>query len=293
MASYTGLITEKATALAASWHNGATVDIGREMTTLTLSIIWRLLFGQDVSSDAAQIAEAVTTGQHLITKQYNSLLAWITPLWVPTAPHREFSRGQEFMDGRITGMIQNRRAGHHGDQDVLALLLAATNEAGQPLSDKEIRDELVTFLLAGHETMANALSWTWFLLSQSQTVRARLAHELETVLGNRLPTAADVPRLVYTKMVWDEALRLYLPAWLLHSRVGHAEDRLPSGARLPPGAIVFISPWSMHRNARWFPDPNRFDPDRFSPKPNRRGRPSVIFRLAEVGAAAWANRLRN
>jgi cytochrome P450 len=269
VASYTGLITEKATALAASWHNGVTVDIEHEMTTLTLSIIWRLLFGQDVSSDARQVAEAVTAGQHLITKQYNSLLAWITPLWVPTAPHRKFSRGQEFMDGRITGMIQNRRAGHHGDQDVLALLLAATDEAGQPLSDEEIRDELVTFLLAGHETMANALTWTWFLLSQSQTVRARLAHELETVLGNRLPTAADVPRLVYTKMVWDEALRLYPPAWLLHSRVGHAEDRLPSGVLLPPGAMVFISPWSMHRNARWFPEPNRFDPDRFSPDATR------------------------
>ncbi len=276
VASYTSLITEKASALVASWHNGATVDIEREMTTLTLSVIWRLLFGQDVSSDAAQIAEAVTTGQHLITKQYNSLLAWITPLWVPTARHREFSRGQEFMDGRITGMIQNRRAGHHGDQDVLALLLAATNEAGQPLNDKEIRDELVTFLLAGHETMANALTWTWFLLSQSQTVRARLAHELETVLGNRLPTAADVPRLVYTKMVWDEALRLYPPAWLLHSRVGHAEDRLPSGALLPPGAIVFISPWSMHRNARWFPDPNRFDPDRFSPEA-KQARPAFSY----------------
>jgi cytochrome P450 len=276
VASYTGLITEKSTALAASWHNGATVDIEHEMTTLTLSIIWRLLFGQDVSSDARQVAEAVTAGQHLITKQYNSLLAWITPLWIPTAPHRKFSRGQEFMDGRITGMIQNRRAGHHGDQDVLALLLAATDEAGQPLSDEEIRDELVTFLLAGHETMANALTWTWFLLSQSQTVRARLAHELETVLGNRLPTAADVPRLVYTKMVWDEALCLYPPAWLLHSRVGHAEDRLPSGALLPPGTMVFISPWSMHRNARWFPDPNRFDPDRFSPEA-KQARPAFSY----------------
>ena len=149
---------------------------------------------------------------------------------------------------------------------MLTLLLTATDEAGQPLSDTEIRDELVTFLLAGHETTANALTWTWFLLSQSETVRARLAHELETVLGNRLPTAADMPRLVYTKMVWDEALRLYPPAWLLHSRVSHTEDRLPSGVLLPPGAIVFISPWSLHRNARWFPDPNRFDPDRFSPE---------------------------
>jgi cytochrome P450 len=276
VASYTNLITEKATALAASWHDGATVDIEREMTGLTLSIIWRLLFGLIVGSDAMQVAEAVTVGQHLITKQYNSLLAWITPLWVPTAQHREFARSQQFLDERIRSFIQDRRTTQHEGQDVLALLLGATDEAGLPLSDKEIRDELVTFLLAGHETTANALTWTWFLLSQSRTVRARLAHELENVLGNRLPTAADVPRLVYTKMIWDEALRLYPPAWLLHSRVSHTEDRLSSGVLLPPGAMVFISPWSMHRNARWFPDPHRFDPDRFSPEATR-ARPAFSY----------------
>jgi cytochrome P450 len=180
------------------------------------------------------------------------------------------------MDDRIRSYIQNRRAALHENQDMLGLLLAATDEAGQPLSDKEIRDELVTFLLAGHETTANALTWTWFLLSQSRTVRVRLAHELETVLGNRLPTAADMPRLVYTKMVWDEALRLYPPAWLLHSRVSHTEDRLSSGALLPPGAMVFISPWSIHRNARWFPDPNRFDPDRFTPEA-KQARPAFSY----------------
>jgi cytochrome P450 len=98
VASYAGLMTEKAAALAANWRDGAIVDIEHEMTQLTLSIIWRLLFGQDVSSDARQVAEAVTVGQHLITQQYNSLLAWITPLWVPTTPHRKFSRGQQFMD---------------------------------------------------------------------------------------------------------------------------------------------------------------------------------------------------
>jgi cytochrome P450 len=276
VASYTGLITEKATALAASWHNGATIDIEHEMTTLTLSIIWRLFFWQDVNSDARQVAEAVTVGQHLITKQYNSLLAWITPLWLQTTPHRKFSRAQQFMDGRIKEMVRNRRAARHEVQDVLGLLLAATDEAGQPLSDKEIRDELVTFLSADHETTANSLTWTWVLLSQSRTACARLAHELETVLGNRLQTAADMLRLVYTKMVWDEALRPYSPAWLLHSRVGHAEDRLPSGALLPSDTMVFISPWIMHRNARWFPDPNRFDPDRFSPEA-KQARPAFSY----------------
>ena len=276
VASYAGLITEKAAALATSWHDGATVDIGREMTQLTLSVIWRLLFGRDVSSDATQIVEAMTAGHHLVSTQYNSLLAWITPLWIPTTQHREFSRGQQFLDARIRSLIQDRRAARHENQDVLSLLLAATDEAGQPLSDKEIRDELVTFLVAGHDTTATALTWTWLLLSQFQTVRARLAHELETVLGNCLPTVADVPRLVYTKMIWDEALRLYPPAWLLHARKSRAEDKLPSGVLLPAGTRVFQSPWSMHRNAQWFPDPHRFDPDRFSPEA-KQARPAFSY----------------
>ena len=219
-----------------------------------------------MGSDATQVAEAVTVGQHFITKQYNSLLAWITPLWVPTAQHREFARSRQFLDERINSFIQDRRTTQHECQDVLALLLAAVDEAGQPLSDQEIRDELMTFLLAGHDTTANALTWTWFLLSRFRTVRERLIQEVETILEGRLPIAPDLPRLVYTKMVWDEALRLYPPAWLLHSRVSHAEDRLPSGVLLPAGSTVFQSPWSIHRNARWFPDPNRFDPDRFSPE---------------------------
>jgi cytochrome P450 len=264
VASYTGLITEKATALATSWHNGATVDIGREMIQLTLSIMWRLLFGREVSSDAPQVLEAMLSGHRLLSQQYSSVLAWVMPLWVPTAQRREFSRGQEFVDAKIRSFLQSRRGTRDDSQDMLALLLAATDEAGQPLSDQEIRDELSTFLIAGHDPTATALTWIWFLLSQSQTVRERLAHELETVLGNRLPTAADVPRLVYTKMIWDEALRLYPPAWLLHARKSLAEDRLPSGVLLPAGSRVFLSPWSMHRNPRWFPDPTRFDPNRFS-----------------------------
>jgi cytochrome P450 len=276
VASYAGLITEKAAVLTTSWHNGTTIDIGREMTQLTLSVIWRLLFGQDVGSDATQVIEAMMAGHHLVSKQYNSMIAWVTPLWVPTTEHRKFSRGQQFLDARIRDLIQSRRASRHQGQDVLSLLLTATDEAGRPLSDKEIRDELATFLVAGHDTTATALTWTWFLLSQFPTVQTRLAQELETVLGNRLPTAADVPRLVYTKMIWDETLRLYPPAWLLHARKSRAEDRLPSGVFLPPGTRVFQSPWSMHRNPRWFPNPSQFDPDRFLPEA-KQTRPAFCY----------------
>ena len=263
--SYADLITGKTNGLVSNWHEGTTVDIEREMAHLTLSVIWRLLFGRDVGPEANTIREAISVGQSLIKLQYDSLLATLTPLWVPTGIHRQFTRGLRSIDALIRRTINERRpAPHPNADDVLSLLFGATDIEGRPLSDKTIRDELVTLLLAGHETIANALTWTWFLLSQYRSVRQRLTREVNDVVGDRLPTATDVPRLRYTKMVWDESLRLYPPAWSLHTRVNLADDRLPSGVPLPHGAWVFISPWSLHRNARWFPDPNRFDPERFS-----------------------------
>lgn len=262
--AYTDLITDKARELMERWQDGTTVNIEQEMAHLTLSVIWRLLFGQDVRFESDTIREAIAAGQSLIKLQYDSLLASVTPLWLPIPRHRRFTRGFRLIEERLFLLIHERRIASEQHDDVLSLLLSATDTEGRPLSDEEIRDELITFLLAGHETTANALTWTWFLLSQFRSVRERLTHELNEVLGDRLPIAADVPRLRYTKMVWDEALRLYPPAWTLHTRLAHAQDRLPSGAVLPPGAWVFISPWSLHRNARWFPDPNRFDPERFS-----------------------------
>ncbi|MDK2743440.1 MAG: cytochrome P450 [Nitrospira sp.] len=276
VSSYADLITTKAHDLVADWHDGMTVDIGREMTGLTLSIIWRLLFGQDIESEAQGVKSAITVGQQLVKLQYDSPLERLTPLWVPTALHRRFLLGHRSMEAIVHRFIHERRTASHRHDDVLSLLLAAKDAEGQPLRDEEIRDELMTFLLAGHETTANALTWTWFLLSQFRSVRDRLAQELKTVVGNRLPTAADVPRLRYTRMVWDESLRLFPPAWILHTRIGQAEDRLPSGAVLPARARVFISPWNLHRNPRWFPDPNRFDPERFSEE-NKRTRPAFSY----------------
>jgi cytochrome P450 len=265
--AYTDLITRKAHHLVTRWHEDTAVDIEQEMAQLTLSVIWRLLFGQDVGSEADTVRETIGVGQRLVKLQYDSLLASVTPLWIPTAHHRQFNRGLRSLEGIIHRLIDERRTVPHAStDDILSLLLAARNVDGKPLHDDEIRDQLMTFLLAGHETTANALTWTWLLLAQSPSVSARLTHELHHVLGNRLPTAADIPHLRYTKMVWDESLRLYPPAWTLHTRVTQAEDRLPSGAVLPPKAWAFISPWNLHHNRRWFPDPDRFDPERFSEK---------------------------
>lgn len=277
VAAYANLITDKAHDLVGRWQGGMTVDVRQEMTQLTLSVICHLLFGQPTKVEAETIQEAVSATQQLMKVHYQSLLASVLPLWVPTPFHRRFTRGLRSLDTMMFWMIQDRRNSTYSPQnDVLSLLLTAKDEAGRPLSDQEIRDQLVTLMLAGHETTANALTWTWWLLSQFQSVREQLTRELNEVLGDRLPIATDVPRLRYTQMVWNESLRLYPPAWSLHGRISQAEDQLPSGARLPPRAYVAISPWILHRHARWFPDPNRFDPERFSEEATR-SRPPYCY----------------
>ncbi len=262
--AYGSLITATAQARVARWRNGMTIDIGQEMASLTLSIIWRLLFGQDLQSDAGLIRDTIVAGQRLIKLQYDSLLASLIPLWIPIPRHRRFLHGFHVIEEMIVHLIRDRRRSAERRDDVLSLLLAATDQDGHPLSEREVRDELMTFLLAGHETTANALTWTWLLLSQDRSVWDRLVCELKDVMGDRPPDAADLPRLRYLKMIWDESLRLYPPAWSLHTRLAQAQDRLPSGAILPPGSWVFVSPWNLHRNPRWFPDPSHFDPERFS-----------------------------
>jgi cytochrome P450 len=246
------------------------------MAHLTLSVIWRLLFGQDVQSDTGLIRDSISAGQRLIKLQYDSLLASLIPLWIPITRHRRFTRGFNVIEETVLQLIRERRHSAEHRDDVLSLLLAATDAHGLPLSEREIRDELITFLLAGHETTANALTWTWLLLSQDQSVWERLVCELNDVLGDRTPDAADLPRLPYLKMIWNESLRLYPPAWSLHTRLAEREDRLPSGAILPPGSWAFISPWNLHRNPRWFPDPARFDPERFSDEATR-ARPAYTY----------------
>jgi cytochrome P450 len=267
--AYGNLITDTARARVTQWHDGMTIDIGGDMAHLTLTIIWRLLFGEHLRSDAGLIRDSISAGQRLIKLQYDSLLASLIPLWIPIPRHLRFTRGFNMIEDTLIQLIRDRRRSAEYRDDVLSLLLAAKDDVGHPLSEREIRDELMTFLLAGHETTANALTWTWLLLSQNQSVWNRLVCELKDVLGDRPPDAADLPHLSYLKMIWDESLRLYPPAWSLHTRLAQREDRLPSGALLPPGSWAFISPWNLHRNPRWFPEPARFDPERFSDEATR------------------------
>lgn len=258
---YAEAMVEKTEALLAGWKEGATVDLAEEMMRLTLRIVCNVLFSMELSGEAEAVSEAVTVGQYHITRQYRSFVSLMTPEFIPTRNNRRFRAAMERLDKTIFGMIDARRGGVERN-DLLSMLLQAQDEDGSRMSDRQVRDEVITLLLAGHETTANALAWTGYLLSQHPEVESTLLAELREVLGGRPPAAADLPNLIFTESVLAEAMRLYPPAYIIIRRALH-EDTLPSGFTFPAGSDLFMCQYWVHRDPRFFPDPERFDPDRF------------------------------
>jgi cytochrome P450 len=170
----------------------------------------------------------------------------------------------------VLSIIRERRASKVTANDLLQRLLDARDEAGRPMGDNQLRDEIMTLFLAGHETTANALTWTWYLLAQNPEEERAVAAELDTVLGGRAPALADLPRLPYVEMVVKESMRLFPPAWGIGRRAIAAFEL--GGYRIPAGTTVFIMQWLTHRDARFFPDPERFDPERWRDDPVRKGK---------------------
>jgi cytochrome P450 len=184
----------------------------------------------------------------------------------------------------VYGLIEERRRDGRDRGDLLSMLMLARDEdGGAGMSDRQLRDEVMTLLLAGHETTANALSWTFYLLGQNPDAEARLHRELDDVLGGRLPTVDDLPRLRYSENVVAESMRLFPPAWALGRR--SLKDQELGGARVARGSLVMSSPYLMHRDARFFPDPLRFEPDRFTPEA-RAARPKFAYFPFGGGARA-------
>ncbi len=267
VASYGPLMTEHTQAMLASWDrraDGAELMVDQAMMRLTLDIIAQTMF----SSDAADVADLVVTGAERYQVEVRPTLFDLIPLpaWMPALRSMKFAeRIFNDFDRKIERMIAERQAAPGERQDLLARLLAAHDvETDSALSAKEIRDEIITIFMAGHETTSLALTWTLYLLSQHPAVEAKLYAELSEVLGGRTPRAEDVPRLRYARMVIDETLRLYPPAHTL-SREAIAEDRL-AGRRIPAGAVIYIVPWLLHRHRRLWERPEQFDPDRFLPE---------------------------
>jgi cytochrome P450 len=240
------------------WRDGATIDVHDEMMRLTLAIVAHTLFGADVSEKEEDVAHALEIAlQRFIERM--SLMRFLDRLPLPR--NRRFKRALGKLDSIIYGIIEERRRNGSGADDLLSLLLEAQDEDGSGMTDTQLRDEAITLFLAGHETTAIALSWTWYLLAQNPDVEARLVAELEEVLGGRPPGVDDIPRLVYTDMVVRESMRLYPPAW----RVGReaVERCTVGGYEIPAGAQVIMSQWIVHRDPRFYEEPEAFRPERW------------------------------
>jgi cytochrome P450 len=265
-------MVEEASVAAARWRTGVTLDLHGEMMRLTLAVVARTLFSADVTAEAPLVAETLAA----FLRWWRVLMLPYSPLLqpLPLPVKRRFVRTRAQLDAFIARLIATRRADGADRGDLLSMLLLAHDEDGQSMSDTQARDEAVTLLLAGHETTANALTWTWYLLAQHPAIMARLHAELDEVLAGRPPTVAEVQRLQYTEMVLSEAMRCYPPVWGTSRRA--AEDCELSGYPIPRGAVVVVSQWVTHHNPRYYPDPFQFDPERWTPEA-RASRPRYAY----------------
>jgi cytochrome P450 len=246
------------------WEPGAPFDVSREMMRLALAIVGRTLFNAPVDSEKAdEIGAALTQVFDLFQRLLMPFSEWLEKLPLPSV--RRFERARDQLDRIIYRLIAERRASGRDTGDLLSMLLLAQDEEGEGgMTDQQVRDEALTLMLAGHETTANALTWTWYLLSQNPEAEAALHAELDRVLEGRLPGVDDLPQLRYAEGVFAESLRLFPPAWAVGRR---ARQDYPVGDYLIPArSIVIMSPWVSHRDPRWFPDPLQFDPGRWRPE---------------------------
>lgn len=240
---------------------GRSFDVWLEMRALTLGIVGRALFGLDLSDRASAVADAMEEALDFVNHRASQLLP--LPLGVPLPRHRRFLRARAKLDEVVYAVIRARRA-DAGTADALAMLLAARDpDTGEGMSDEQLRDEIMTLVLAGHETTATALTWGWWLLARHPDVEARLRAEVGTVLQGRRPTVADLPGLAYTRMVVDEVLRLYPPLFFF-GRQAIADDVL-DGCHVPAGSWVTICPYLTHRHPGFWARPDAFDPEHFAP----------------------------
>jgi cytochrome P450 len=242
------------------WRAGALIDVSEQMMELTLNIVVEALFKADVSDDAQRIGEAMDVFQEM-QKNQNQLL----PTWLPTPTELRTRKATRDLDAIIYRLIAERRANPVERGDLLTMLLEARDDDGQGMTDLQIRDELVTLFLAGHETTANSLNWTFILLAQHPQVQARLLDEIDTVLGGRAPTLADLRALPYLDQVVKESMRIY-PAVPAVGRQAK-EDVIIGGYLIPKGSSLNLFTWVTHQDKRWWgDDATEFKPQRFAPE---------------------------
>jgi len=262
IAGYGTTMVAYADRMRRTWRDGETLDVAQEMMRLTLAIAGKTLFDLDVESQAAEVGDALNA---FMDSFWLTMLPFADVLErLPVPQLRRARAARATLDEMIYGMIAERRARALDRGDLLSMLLLAQDEdSGATMTDKQVRDEAMTIFLAGHETTANALTWTWYLVNTAPEVEEKLHEEVDRVLQGRLPTVADLGALPYVERVVTESMRLYPPAWLIGRR---ALQDYPIGDYLVPArSIVITSPYVLQRDARYYGDPERFDPDRWTP----------------------------
>ncbi|QIN83833.1 cytochrome P450 [Rubrobacter tropicus] len=268
VASFGGLMTGETLAMLERWRpalgTGKPLDVQAEMARLTLDVVTGALFHAHVGEEPEVIGRAIST---LVEDTgYRFEVPFYPPHRVPTPRNRRFRAALRTVDRAVYSIIAERRRGGGDEEDLLALLMGTRDEeTGEAMNDKQLRDEVITLFLAGHETTANALSWTFYLLAANPEAEERLRAELYEALGadRRVPALEDLPKLAYTKMVVDETLRLYPPAWITNRQAIAEDDIL--GHRIPAKSFVTLSPYVLHRHPDYWDRPDEFDPERFAP----------------------------
>jgi len=275
IAAYGESMAQAAAEARDRWQPGVPLDLSREMNRLTLAIVSDTLFGAEVGSDSdtARVQQAITDVMGMFDLVMVPFADWLVHLPLPRM--RRYREAQETLDRTIYGIIGARRKANEDRGDLLSMLLHAQDPEGHGggMTDGQLRDEVITLFLAGHETTANALTWTWALLGRNPAAEQHLHAELDCVLAGRTPTPDDLPRLSYTRAVVTESMRLYPPAWTMGRRA--LKDYHWAGYEIPAGALILMSQWVMQRDPRFWPDPERFDPTRWLEE--RRDRPRFAY----------------
>lgn len=272
--SYAAQMTSLALRLREQWQPGATIDVCREMNWLAMMIVANTLFGADVECDAEEIRAALS---EILDQFERSLL--------PYADRDDFEKAMSRLDAVVYRIIKARRVTNEDRGDLLSMLLLAedTEGGGGRMTDLQLRDEAMTIFLAGHETSANAMAWSWYLLSQNPEIERQFGQEVDQVLAGRIPGVDDVANLVLTSRIFSEALRLYPPVWAMGRRAIR-ECRIGDCA-LNAGSVVILSPYVTQRDARWFPEPDVFDPGRWTAEA-RAARPRFSYFPFSAGSRA-------